>query len=1179
MISTIAVLVFSYIGLCGWIFVSKRKAKRTCDQSRQDIPQLREHQGHFSDFFDHSPVGELIFSPGDGRIIECNDTLIGMLGYSRQELADMPVYDLIHSPTQHQAAPAEMMDPFRNRDATECDARCHDDTWRRVILKSRPVYGSDDTLATVQAAIVEMPRQLVVETRLEQQGSLLSSVLNTIGEGIGVADRHGKLKDCNQSFADMLGYTKEELMRFNVNDLMVPGDIDQSDINYIENHIEKPLSQGSNTRYEQRYCHKDGHIVPVLISASIVQTGDESTRLYVGAIHDMTELKAKECALVDAEQYWRELIESATEAMGVGSPDGCIYYINQAYADLVGYSKEELYCLGWKVLTTPKFIDQDIRYIDELRANKNTAYVKKYIHKDGHAIPVRISCRQLHKHKDWDTERMVCTVVDLTQPIAHQKELEAAISASEAANEAKSLFLANMSHEIRTPMNGIIGLSQLTLNTDLQPRQRNYIEKVSRSAHLLLGVINDILDFSKVEAGKLDIEHIEFQLQEVLDNLSSLIAQKAAAKNLELLMTVDPEVPPRLIGDPLRLGQILLNLANNAIKFTKKGHIIIAIRVHERYENNEVLLGFEVRDTGIGMTQAQQQDLFQAFSQADSSTTRKYGGSGLGLAISSRLCELMGGAISVNSQPGQGSCFSFTIHAEVSDKTASLQLPPEIAIHRDQFRFLVVDDNEDARHIMAELIHSFGFAADQADSGRQCLEMMGAAVKKGNPYDLIFIDWQMPNINGIETARRIRARQWNPKIVLVTAFGREDVMSEAQAMGLDGCIIKPVNASLLFDMFINIIGEKIPHFESSAPDQSGVTVQEPVGLREVQLLVVEDNEINQEIVRELLGNLGIESQVANNGQEALDWLEKRAFDGVFMDIQMPVMDGYEAARAIRAQKKYADLPVIAMTANAMGGDKEKCLAAGMSDYISKPIDFHELTAVMTRWIAPQMPRNHHDPQAIATTGLSSIRIPGIDTETGLSHVQGNEKLYRRLLRKFSESQADFIPRFEDSIRRGNHQEATRHAHSLKAVAGNLGADTLQQAAAELESLCAHDAELHQLNEAKEHLAQLLLETLTGIASLNEQEPKIWTANTTSVGEISILLNKLKQALEDNDTDSVDMVMEIKPMLGALAETETFRKLEQATNNYESDEAELYLETLMLGIFDHEPNKNTETEAK
>ena len=914
---------------------------------------------------------------------------------------------------------------------------------------------------------------------------------------------------------------------------------------------------------EYRVRREDGTYMWLHDRQHVVRNSDGQPTEIVGSWTDVTERKEAEEAEVEARRQLDVLLGAVPvvvysfAATGDYKPS----YVSPSITRILGYQANEYLTEPdfWRTRVHPDDLGEIERKQGDLFRNGANWMEYRFRRKDGSYC--------------WVSDEQYLTRDDAGQPVevvgsladiddrkaaelafeAAQVELAKASKSALEANEAKSIFLANMSHEIRTPMNAVIGLSHLALKTELSPRQRDYVLKIKSSGQHLLGIINDVLDFSKIEAGKLTIEHIDFDLDKVLENVGNLMSEKASAKGLELIFDVEPRVLAHFKGDPLRLGQILINFCSNAVKFTETGEIMVQVRVIEDDKDGQ-LVEFSVTDTGIGMTAEQVDRLFQAFEQADASTTRRYGGTGLGLAISKQLTELMGGTVEVESELGQGSIFRFTARL---GKGSEVPRPRLLQSDLRGRRVLVIDDNSHARAVLANMLTSMTFATDEAASGEEALEMLVQAAKLGEHYEIAFIDWQMPGLDGIETGRRIQAMADGakpPHLVMVTAYGREEVLKQAEESGFENVLIKPVTSSILFDTAVVALGGDQGYSE---PTQTAPAFATDL-LRGARVLLVEDNEINQEVAIGQLADANIFVDLAENGEEAIRMIEKNDYDVVLMDMQMPVMDGVAATRILRSDRRYQDLPIIAMTANALASDRELCLSVGMNDHIAKPIDPHQLFGVLMHSIR----RGHQDeledgngaaPQQDDQSDTKPLEIEGVDTRSGVRLTGGKRDRYEALLRKFAERQGGTVDDIRAALSGGDAGAAERAAHSLKGVAATLGAPGLAAAAGDAETAIrtGQDPE-----EALKVLAVTLDPVIKGIEAALPPEPEVGGTAAPSGDPSTVAgpLARLKQLLETDDGEAADFVIDTKSQLAGVLTPREIKTLSAQVGNFEFDAA-------------------------
>jgi PAS domain S-box-containing protein len=1025
------------------------------------------------------------------------------------------------------------------------------------ILRDRKVVG-----ASVFAK--DISERKLAEAGLRESEAKLRAMFEASRDAIGLA-KGGIHIYANPSYLKLFGFeNNDQIVGTSLLNSIAPSHRQRVGENVQRRTAGEPAAKF----YEARGLRTDGTEFDADFSISAYEFNGEIYSL--ATIRDITERKRAEEQIRESEERYRSLFENAPVGVFYSTSDGEIVRVNDEYARMLAYASPEEAKEIINRSTIPESVyvqsGNRLHLLERAKANPGNwiRSEEQFRRKDGSCITANLTLRvrpedpgQLEgfveditdrKQTEHDLERYRDHLTELVRE--RTAELKQARDAADAANRIKSEFLANMSHEIRTPMNAILGMSHLALDTPLNPKQQHYLRSISEAAQSLLSIINDILDFSKIEAGKLFIEKTEFAPEEVVSQVINQAVAQVEKKRLELHVRLSPSLPARLQGDPLRLTQILNNLVSNAVKFTAAGEIVISIRVVDgagAAPSPTVLVEFSVKDTGIGMSREEQLKLFQPFTQADGSITRKYGGTGLGLAICRQLTNLMGGEIFLQSAPGRGSTFTVRLPFDVVEQFVELsaRLVPQPDLRGR--KVLVVDDSAVARQILEELLGSMTFEVECVSSGELAMEALRRAQSAGAPFEVVLLDWRMPGMDGIETAQRIQREHLSnaPKLLMVTAACLEEIMESANKAGFKGYVSKPVEPSRLFDAIMGTFGRPAARAAAArftiATDFAGASV-----------LLVEDHEINRQVAMELLAKAGLLVTGAMNGREAVEWVQRQSFDLVLMDIQMPEMDGMEATRQIRrleAEGKLAGkerrkegakdsgrseeggtilvpqatpLPIIAMTAFAMSGDREKSLACGMNDHISKPIEPAALLNTLRRWLPAKTEARGEDSESERSEAPSSdfsvlrnqLRtVRGLDVSAGLRHVGGNRALYRRLLRKFLEDYADTEDQLEVELREGRTEEALRRVHSVKSVAGNLGASGVQRAASDLEIAMRQGewGDDRRLGAFRQGLRDLLATLSAAMAQQSDSQPEDARPAGTTV-ELITLLEQLREPL-------------------------------------------------------------------
>jgi two-component system sensor histidine kinase/response regulator len=1146
-------------------------AERTAELKEKQNA-IRKQRDFIETVINSIPDSISIIEIDSGRIIDANEAFLADARSPRDQVVGQLCHELTHSLSEMCAPPHHECPMLKTKETgqkctVEHTHKSADGKEVIVEVSTFPIEDEDGAFSQVVHVAHDITERKEAEKTLKESEERHRTLLERLPESVVVYNIEGKAIYVNPAFEKTFGWSREAVLGKKIE--FVPPELEAE----TQSTIKKMLADGHESMsFETKRLTKNGDYLDVQINTAPFQDPSGRKVGNIVILSDITERKKAEEAIKNSERRLSQIINFLPDPTWVVDNDGRVVTWNRAMEKLTGIMTEDIVGKGNFEYALPFYGERRPVLID-LVQNWKPEYKEKYlsIKKEGNKLVAE------SYHADlgdggiylsltasliYDAADQVAGAIESLRDITERKHMEdqlvEAKRIADDANSAKSDFLANMSHEIRTPMNAVIGMTHLALKTELTAKQKDYLHKIQSSANSLLGIINDILDFSKIEAGKLDMESVDFNLEDVLDNLGNLISVKAQEKeDLEVLFATAQNVPRYLVGDPLRLGQILINLANNAVKFTDTGEIVVSTDL-VKTSKDRISLKFSVSDTGIGLTEEQAGKLFQSFTQADTSTTRKYGGTGLGLTISKRLVEMMDGEIWVESEPGQGSTFSFTATFGLGREEIKKRFAPARDLRG--IKVLVVDDNPTSREILRDMMESFSFEVTLAATGQEGISEVEKA-DKDKPFEMVIMDWKMPGMDGIEASKRIKE---NPKIshiphiVMVTAYGREEVMQKSEKIGLDGFLLKPVSPSVLFDTIIQAHGEEVP--DTSPIAQAREEVEALALIRGAKILLVEDNEINQQVAKEILEGADLIVSLADDGRQAVNMVKENLYDAVLMDIQMPVMDGYAATREIRNLKsEIRNVPIIAMTAHAMAGDEDKSLQAGMDGHVTKPIDPDQLFSTLQKWIQPadkRIPSRKADVAAAkedVTRAPVEVReepglpdsLPGFDLAEGLGRLQGNQKLYRKLLLDFGAKYTGVAAEIRKTLDSGDFEQAHSLIHNLKGLAGNLAATTLQAAAVELEKLVKggqkKSASRKQLDQKfaklETYINQALeaVQTLGPVPAKKSKQPTADAMTAIPPEMAAEAINRIKEPAEMGDVTQIKFIAEaLKSKSDALA---------------------------------------------
>jgi PAS domain S-box-containing protein len=1092
--------------------ILRDKAQKDIEDSRQRLNAILQ-----------SSFEGIITVDVDRNILSFNSAAQKIFGYKESEIVGQKLDKLIHSLDIRQ-----IYDVFEKRDnrLVEIKILTKDNKELMVEVGFNITKIGSDIFYTVTIHDIsdrkEYEKSLLINQKILQEAQRIAKV----GHWIWSKDSNTLI--CSLEFLRIFRLdTSYNVVAFKKIYKLVY----KADKKHVRDIIIESLRSEKQFEMEFRVVSSDNKIIYIKSQGEFVY--DDYGYKLVGIVMDITDQKINK-EFLELMQYALDNVEEATYLVDDRSR---ILYANSGAVKQVGYTKEELQNMNAYDIRSERYKDSWQDQWSELKSNQNIMFEIIHRSKDNREFPVEVSANLI---KFADKYYSLSMVRDISKRKKIESELIEARDRADKANKAKSNFLANMSHEIRTPMNAIIGMSYLLLESDLKPEQRNYITKLSHASESLMSIINDILDFSKIEAGKMVLENIKFNLDDILVNISNVITIKSQEKGIELIFDIADDVPEHLVGDPLRLQQVLINLFSNAVKFTtgENKSIILYINV-VREDKNDISLKFCVQDSGIGMSEDEIKHLFEVFTQADGSTTRRFGGTGLGLSICKKIVNLMSGNIWVKSQKDIGSKFYFEVPLKLNPQE-------EICCIDDkptkELNVLIVEDNKISKKILENMIKIRGWHVSSAENSDEAIELIKEYDKR-EPFDVVLMDWKLKGKDGIDTTKIITHEldiDNVPNVILVTAYNFDELIINKNSIGVSAFLNKPI----IKNQLISTIYDVVENMQNLDANNISNTIADE--LSSIKILVVEDNDINQLLVENLLKSKNIKPTIVSNGKEAIDILSNKSFDIILMDCQMPIMDGYQATEYIRNTLKL-DTPVIALSANAYEDDLKKAKKYGMNDYIVKPIDVEHFFEVISRWIG------------------SNTHI--LDYERGIALVNNNEAFYKEIIEKFILKMQEFIVDFDKYIKNYDTDSAKKIVHTIKGTSGTIGATGIYNTSIELEKACM-DNDIKSIDKFFENIKyefELLKNESKNLSSTNEDDNEEYIKRPKE--DIKELIKKLKNKLDGFDLEALEIVNALKYVDGIKEYNIDIESIESYIKKYDFEQAKKIVDTIDLSTLD------------